>query len=211
MKTRAKSLFVSMCLLSWYATTALAATNTIQIFDFDFGAFPSNHIDPTINLDDTVTWVWINGHHSTTAAPGQLENWNSGVQTTGTATNFSHTFTNLGTYNYYCMVHGTSTGCRGVGAMSGHVTVVLGNLTTPYKINGITQQGNDILVTWVTGGICQTNVLQRATGAADGSYTNNFTDVFTITSTDGNITNYLDVGAATNFPSSYYRMRVPNP
>lgn len=187
----------------------MAATNTIYIFNFNFGSLPSTHIDPTINLGDTVTWVWTNGTHSTTAAPGQLESWDSGIQTFGTATNFSHTFTNLGTYNYYCRVHGTSTGCRGVGAMSGHVTVVLGDLTTPYQINGITQQGSDIVVNWITGGICLTNVLQRSTGAPDGSFNTNFTDIFMVTNTVGNATNYTDAGATTNFPAAYYRVRVP--
>jgi hypothetical protein len=146
--------------------------------------------------------------HTTTAAPGQLESWDSGVQSAVGFT-FSHTFTQLGTFNYYCTVHGVSTGCRGVVAMSGHVTVKLGSLSTPYQITGITQQGNDILVSWITGGICLTNILQRATGTADGSFTNNFTDIFTLTNTLGNVTNYLDAGAATNFPARYYRVRVP--
>jgi plastocyanin len=197
--------------LSWSAAAVLAATNTIYIFNLDFGTPPSTHIDPIINLGDTVTWVWTNGHHSTTAALGQLESWDSGAQSAGTATNFSHTFTNLGTYNYYCTVHGTNTGCRSVARMSGHVTVVLGDLSTPYQINGITQQGNDILVSWITGGICLTNILQRSTGAADGSFTTNFADIFTVNGAVGNTTNYLDVGAVTNFPSSYYRVRVPDP
>ena len=206
MKTALKSLLVSACFLSCCLAKALAATNTLQIFNFNFGALPSTHIDPIITLGDTVTWVWTNGHHSTTAAPGQLESWDSGVQ--NTPFTFSHTFSQLGTFNYYCMVHGLSTDCRGVGAMSGIITVILTG-SPPYQVTGITMQGSDILVSWVTGGICQTNILQRVTGAADGSYTNSFTDVFTVLSTTGNATNYLDVGAATNFPFCYYRMRVP--
>ena len=31
----------------------------------------------------------------------------------------------------------------------------------------------------------------------------------TTTDESGNVTNYLDIGAATNFPFCYYRMRVP--
>jgi plastocyanin len=207
--TAAKSVGASVCFLLLCASSAMAATNTIYIFNFDFGIPPSTHVDPVIDLGDTVTWVWTNGHHSTTAAPGQLESWDSGIQTNGTATNFSHTFINLGTYNYFCAVHGLSTGCRGVTNMSGHVTVVLENLTTPYQINGITQQGSDILVNWITGGICLTNILQRSAGDASGGFTTNFADIFTVAGTVGNVTNYLDVGAATNFPSSYYRVRVP--
>jgi hypothetical protein len=167
-----------------------------------------------IALNDTVTWVWSNGTHSTTAAPGQLELWDSGAQATSTATNFSHTFTNLGSYNYYCKVHSESTGCRQVapeiGMMTGYVAVVNGGLSGPYQVNQITRQGQDIVVSWITGGICFTNVLQRTTGNPDGSFnTNNFIDIFTVTNTVGNTTNFTDSGAATNFPQSYYRVRVP--
>ncbi len=208
-----KSVLATACLVVLCAAGAVAATNTLEIFSFGFGTNSTSY-NPTINLGDTVTWVWVSGttRHSTTAAPGQLESWDSGAQTNGFT--FSHTFTNLGAYNYYCTVHSTSTGCRMVapriGQMTGTVTVVLGDLTTPYKINEITQQGSDILVSWITGGICLTNILQRSTGDATGGFTtNNFTDIFTITNTQGNATNYLDAGAVTNFPSSYYRVRVP--
>jgi len=215
MKTFTTILVVaSVCLLSLRGTRAMGATNTVQIFNFGFGT-NSMSMNPTINLGDTVTWVWANGAaaHSTTAAPGQLEDWDSGITNGAGGFTFSHTFTNLGSYNYYCRVHSSSTGCRAVkpifGAMTGTVMVVLGNLTTPYQVTGITQQGTDILVSWITGGICLTNVLQRSTGAADGSFITNFTDIFTVSGTLGNTTNYLDVGAGTNMPASYYRIRVP--
>jgi hypothetical protein len=208
-------ILVSVIGVFFHAACAMAATNTIYIFNFNFGALPNTHIDPVINLGDTVTWVWTNGMHSSTATPGQLESWDSGVQTTGTATNYSHTFTNLGTYNYYCEVHSESTGCRQAmalhGDMVGYVAVMAGDQTQPYQINSITPQGDDILVSWITGGICMTNILQRSTGDAAGDFTTNFTDIFTLTNTTGNVTNFLDVGAATNFPNAYYRMRVPFP
>jgi len=208
----AKSVIASACLSLLCATGARAATNTLQVFTFGFGAAPSTHVNPTINLGDTVTWEWVSGTtpHSTTAAPGQLEIWDSGAHTNGFT--FSHTFSNLGVYNYYCTVHGSSTGCRGDSSffgMTGTVTVVLGTLTTPYQINQITQQGSDILVSWVTGGICLTNILQRTTGAPDGSIDTNFVDIFEVDGTTGNSTNFTDAGAATNFPASYYRVRVP--
>jgi plastocyanin len=213
--TATMSVLVSVGLLFLCATGAMAATNTIYIFNLNFGALPNTHIDPIINLGDTVTWVWTNGMHSTTATPGQLESWDSGIQTTATATNYSHTFSNLGTYNYYCRVHSESTGCRQampeVGDMVGYVAVMAGNQTTPYQINSITPQGNDILVSWITGGICMTNILQRSTGDAAGNFTTNFTDILTLTNTTGNVTNFLDVGAVTNFPNAYYRMLVPFP
>lgn len=207
----AKLVLASMFLAILHAPALSAATNTIYIFNFNFGALPNTHIDPVINLGDTVTWVWTNGTHSTTAAPGQLESWDSGPQTNGFT--FSHTFTNLGSFIYYCTVHSSSTGCRqahpNFGNMTGTVTVVLGNLTTPYQIDSITQQGSDIVVDWITGGICMTNILQRSTGNPDGSFNTNFVDIFTVNGTTGNTTNFTDAGAVTNFPTSYYRVRVP--
>jgi plastocyanin len=214
--TTTKSVLASVCFLFLSTVAAMAATNTLEVFNLGFGTNSMSY-NPTINLGDTVTWVWASGGvaHSTTAAPGQLESWDSGITNGAGGFTFSHTFSNLGSYNYYCRVHSESTGCRGVsplfGQMTGTVMVVLGNLTTPYQINSITQQGNDILVSWITGGICMTNILQRSTGDAAGDFTTNFTDIFTLTNTVGNTTNFLDAGAATNFPSSYYRVRVPFP
>ncbi len=76
------------------------------------------------------------------------------------------------------------------------------------RITSITQIATNILVTWQTAP-GRTNALQRTAGDASGSYsTNNFADIFTITNTVGTITNYLDVGAVTNFPSRYYRVRL---
>src|SRR5579859_6851738 len=126
MKTCVKRLLASICFLPVAAATALAATNIVQVFSFDFGAAPSTHIDPTVNLGDTVEWEWVNTDgmaHSTTAAAGQPENWDSGVHSTPFA--FNHTFTQLGTFNYYCTVHGFDSGGGQVGGMSGHIHVVM--------------------------------------------------------------------------------------
>jgi uncharacterized repeat protein (TIGR01451 family) len=73
-------------------------------------------------------------------------------------------------------------------------------------------QGPDILTTWATAG-GHTNIVQVTSGDADGSYsTNDFVDILdsqTIVTGGGDaITNYLDAGAATNFPTRYYRVRL---
>ncbi len=85
---------------------------------------PSTHIDPVINVGDTVEWVWNSGAilHSTTAAAGQMESWDSGVHSTPFT--FDHTFTQTGTFNYYCIVHGADIGGGQVIGMSGHVVVL---------------------------------------------------------------------------------------
>ena len=107
-------------LLVLLAVPAYAATNTIEIFNFDFGnASTTNHIDPTIAPGDTVQWVWISGFHSVTSAVGQSEVWGSGTH--GAPFTNSHTFTHLGTFNYFCSVHGSDAGCGNVAAMSGRV------------------------------------------------------------------------------------------
>jgi hypothetical protein len=146
----------------------------------------------------------VSSPHSTTASPGQSESWDSGVRSSGS---FTHTFSNLGTFGYYCSVHGFNAGCGNGGAMSGRIFVVQPG-ASPLNITSITKQGNDIALSWLTTGLCKTNALQRASGAADGSYTNNYTDIFIVTNTIAPVTNYVDAGAVTNLPTSYYRVRL---
>ena len=73
-------------------------------------------------------------------------------------------------------------------------------------ITSITRESNNIRVTWMTG-LGKTNALERTAGAA-GSFSNNFAAIFTVTNTVGSVTNYLDLGAATNVPAFYYRVRL---
>jgi hypothetical protein len=80
-----------------------------------------------------------------------------------------------------------------------------------FGITSITQISTNILVTWQTGP-GRTNALERTAGAAGSFATNAFTAIFTVTNTVSTATNYLDVGAATNAPAFYYRVRlVPVP
>jgi len=76
------------------------------------------------------------------------------------------------------------------------------------QISAITRETNSIRIAWTTY-TGKTNALQWTAGAAGGSYqTNSFTDLFTVTNTMGTVTNYLDVGGATNAPARYYRVRL---
>ena len=88
---------------------------TVHILNFKFDT------SPTIHPGDTVHWVWDNGGHSTTSVvvPGQTESWDSKIQSAPFT--FDHTFTAVGTFNYYCTVHGFDAGGGNVGGMSGHV------------------------------------------------------------------------------------------
>lgn len=208
MFTAGKLIIAVLCSLSACVVNTPAATNTIDIFNFNFGiSSNATHVDPTINLGDTVEWVWKSGTHSATAAAGQLDAWDSGVHNTVGFT-FDHTFNELGTFTYYCSIHGSDTGCSHVGSMSGKVIVVLTG-AVPYRITSVVPEADGLRIRWVTGGICKSNALQRATGTANGSFTNSFTDIFLVTNTTGNVTNYFDSGVTTNVPARYYRVRVP--
>jgi autotransporter-associated beta strand protein len=73
------------------------------------------------------------------------------------------------------------------------------NSASAFRITAIAREGDDIRVTWTTG-TGKTNTLQAAG--------DDFTDLFTVTNTVGPITNYLDVGAVTNAPARFYRVRL---
>lgn len=75
------------------------------------------------------------------------------------------------------------------------------------RITSVTLVGSNILIKWQTAP-GKTNALESSPGTANGSYSNNFATIFTVTNTVGTTTNCLDVGAATNFPSLYYRVRL---
>lgn len=82
------------------------------------------------------------------------------------------------------------------------------NSASAFRITSVVETGDDVFVTWMTG-VGRTNALQRTAGTGDGSYdTNGFAVVFTVTNTISTLTNYLDLGAATNVPSRYYRIRL---
>ena len=92
------------------APAAAQQTVTIDVFNYDFGnAMTGQPIDPTITVGDTVRWVWVDPFHSTTSMMGQAESWDSGVL--DPPSTFSHTFTTVGTYDYFCSFHGASS-CR---------------------------------------------------------------------------------------------------
>ncbi len=98
---------------------------TVHVYNFDFSVNPSGEpvVDPTINLGDTVHWVWDSGLHSTTSVAGLAESWDSGNFLAPST--FDHTFTNLGEFPYYCDIHGFDNGDGTAGGtMTGVVTVV---------------------------------------------------------------------------------------
>jgi hypothetical protein len=74
-----------------------------------------------------------------------------------------------------------------------------------FQIIGIAKESNNIRVVWTTS-TGKTNELQAASGG--GYRTNNFAAIFAVTNTVSVTNSYLDVGAATNSLSRFYRLRL---
>jgi hypothetical protein len=101
-------------------------------------------------------------------------------------------------------IYGTSANCTQQ-VMVALVTVDSSN----FRILAIEAINDDINLTWQTFGN-STNVIQLAAPIVDGNYTNNYIDLDTVVvpGIGAVITNWVDYGAATNFPSRYYRIRL---
>ena len=98
----------------------------------------------------------------------------------------------------------TVTDSNGCTSAAGSTTA----LVTALQITSITTQGGDILITWLTtGGV--TNAVQATPGTP--GYNTNFVDIsgpLLILGSGDTSTNYVDVGAATNSPAKFYRVRL---
>lgn len=75
------------------------------------------NVDLTIDSGDTVIWTWTSPNHTVENDPSgsSVETFNSGLLTP-TGSTFSHTFTVVGTNDYFCGIHGAA-------SMSGTITV----------------------------------------------------------------------------------------
>ena len=114
MKRHIKFAFVVCCTAIISLLSSSADTIQVQVGAGGLRFTPQN---VTIQVGDTVEWIWAaNGHSSTSGTPGNPDGlWDSGLHNSGFV--FSHTFTTEGTFSYYCTPHG---GCCG---MVGSVTV----------------------------------------------------------------------------------------
>jgi T5SS/PEP-CTERM-associated repeat protein len=74
------------------------------------------------------------------------------------------------------------------------------NSVSYFHVTSVNWEGDDVRVTWMTGP-SRTNALYRG-----DSVTNITTEIFAVTNTTGTVTNYLDVGAATNVPALFYHV-----
>ena len=98
------------------AATAAAATFTVNVGQGGGTIFvdqTSGNSTTTIQVGDTVQWVWQSGPHSTTSGTCTGSGyyggctpdgkWDSGVNNPPNM--FSKTFSQTGTFNYYCSIH----------------------------------------------------------------------------------------------------------
>ncbi len=98
----------------------------------------------------------------------------------------------------------TVTDSNGCTSAAGSTTA----LVTALQITSITTVGNDIHITWLTTG-GETNAVQATVGTP--GYNTNFVDIsgpLLILGSGDTSTNYVDVGAATNSPAKFYRVRL---
>jgi hypothetical protein len=79
------------------------------------------------------------------------------------------------------------------------------NAASAFHVISVSRSGTDIRVTWMTGA-GKTNILQAAANMGGGY--SNISPNLVVTGNGDSITNYLDVGAATNTPGRYYRVRL---
>ncbi|HNP68012.1 MAG TPA: T9SS type A sorting domain-containing protein [Aequorivita sp.] len=90
--------------------TAFMATAQTT-FDLDwFVGVPSGDVSITVGPGDTVRWTWTDEvPHSVTSESGSQEDFDSGILT-GSGSQFSYTFTQIGINDYKCDVHSNMEG-----------------------------------------------------------------------------------------------------
>src|SRR5262249_16385746 len=101
--------------------TAQATTFQVQVGAGGRKFTPANL---TVQIGDTVEWVWAGDDHSTTSGtPNNPDGlWDSGIQNTGFV--FDYTFTTAGTFSYYCKPHGSCCGMIGSITVSTQAPIV---------------------------------------------------------------------------------------
>ena len=107
---RPRRLLVPLALLLALACAAPARAVdwTVDVTDFTFTPAVRQ-----VQVGDKVIWRFHDGGHTTTARPGQAEQWDSDLQSGGGI--YEHVFTKPGRYEYVCTPH--------AGFMSGAIEV----------------------------------------------------------------------------------------
>jgi plastocyanin len=121
-----------------------AAVQTVTVQDFQFSP-----AQITINIGDTIHWVWMNGSHTTTSGNSASctpdGKWSAPLDSTHPT--FDHTFFGAGVYNYFCIPHCAM-------GMVGTVTVVLPVKVADFQFspaNVTVKVGDTVRWIWVNG------------------------------------------------------------
>ena len=96
-----------------FAMGLVAQTTNTVIIDWGYGSNPNasgdENTNRTIEIGDTVKWVWNSNNHNVVSNSDANESFDSGnLQNNGTT--FSHTFTSEGTSGYVCEPHADMVG-----------------------------------------------------------------------------------------------------
>jgi plastocyanin len=154
---------IAICLLLAMKVYPFTRVVTVQFPSFS----PS---DFTINLGDSVKWVWVSGSHTTTSVsiPAGAVSWDHVM--TSTSTTFIYVPTRVGTYNYKCTPHAAM-------GMTASFTVVCPQASAQIAANGATtfcKGGSVLLNSNVSTGITSFQWLKNGTnisGATSSTYT----------------------------------------
>jgi plastocyanin len=156
--------------------SARAATVQVQVGQGGLKFTPQN---VTIQVGDTVQWIWAaSGHSSTSGTPGNPNGvWDSGVQNSGFT--FSQTFGTAGSFAYYCTPHGLCCGMVGsvvVNAAVDTVTITRAQYTSTGSL--LTVQATDSNSSAVlTVSVTSTGQVLGTMTNRGGSYTAKFSGI----------------------------------
>ena len=105
MKSASGRFLPAILLLGASALAGSAGAATFTVTVAPSGTFTFSPSSLTINVGDTVNWVWeAPGHTTTSGNPCTADGtWDSGLQ--NNPFTFSFTFNTAGTYPYFCSVH----------------------------------------------------------------------------------------------------------
>ncbi len=100
MKNYLRIIIAFGALIAFATPGAYSQKHTINVGNFYFE--PSNLL---VEVGDTIRWVWVEGHHTTTSTtiPSGAPAWDSPM--TSTVTSFEYRVEVAGLYSYHCVPH----------------------------------------------------------------------------------------------------------
>lgn len=127
-----RSLTTAAVLLACAAAAhADPVTVTVYVFNYDYSQvnpnppFPPDAPpdDPVIHVGDTIRWQRLSGFHNVVSCSGMAEQFQSPTLSLGNQV-YTHTFTHVGRFWYFCSFHGFDNGDGTAGGMSGYIDVI---------------------------------------------------------------------------------------